>query len=144
MNIRNGSSATWLVAAAQPISGGKAPAAPPMTMFCGVRRFSQTVDQHVEEDRHRQDRRRRPVDRDEHQDDREAGETHAEMERRLPVHPPGGQRPLLRAAHDRVDIRFIPLLSAPAAPAPSAMHRIAVKPSTGWMPTGAASIPHRR
>ena len=31
------------VAAAQPISGGKAPAAPPMTIFCAVRRFSQTV-----------------------------------------------------------------------------------------------------
>jgi hypothetical protein len=28
------------VAAAQPIIGGKAPAAPPMTMFCGVERFS--------------------------------------------------------------------------------------------------------
>src|SRR5260370_34965993 len=31
------------VTAAQPISGGKAPAAPPITMFCGVRPFSQTV-----------------------------------------------------------------------------------------------------
>ncbi len=31
------------VAAAQPIIGGKAPAAPPMTMFCGVRRFSHIV-----------------------------------------------------------------------------------------------------
>ena len=31
------------VATAQPIIGGKAPAAPPITMFCGVRRFSQTV-----------------------------------------------------------------------------------------------------
>ena len=31
------------VAAAQPTSGGNAPASPPMTMFCGVRRFSQTV-----------------------------------------------------------------------------------------------------
>jgi hypothetical protein len=31
------------VAAAQPISGGKAPAAPPITMFCGVRRLSQIV-----------------------------------------------------------------------------------------------------
>ena len=28
------------VATAQPIIGGKAPAAPPMTMFCGVARFS--------------------------------------------------------------------------------------------------------
>ena len=39
----DGSQATSPVAAAQPISGGNAPAAPPMTMFCGVRRFSQTV-----------------------------------------------------------------------------------------------------
>jgi hypothetical protein len=28
------------VTAASPIIGGKAPAAPPMTMFCGVQRFS--------------------------------------------------------------------------------------------------------
>ena len=31
------------VTAAQPITGGSAPAAPPMTMFCGVRRFSHIV-----------------------------------------------------------------------------------------------------
>ena len=31
------------VTAAQPIIGGKAPAAPPMTMFCGVERFSHIV-----------------------------------------------------------------------------------------------------
>ena len=31
------------VAAAQPITGGKAPAAPPITMFCGVRGFSHIV-----------------------------------------------------------------------------------------------------
>ena len=31
------------VAAAQPIIGGNAPAAPPITMFCGVERFSQAV-----------------------------------------------------------------------------------------------------
>jgi hypothetical protein len=31
------------VAAAQPMTGGKAPAAPPMTMFWGVRRFSSRV-----------------------------------------------------------------------------------------------------
>ena len=38
-----GSSATSPVGAAQPITGGSAPAAPPMTMFCGVRRFSHAV-----------------------------------------------------------------------------------------------------
>ena len=31
------------VAAAQPITGGSAPAAPPMTMFCGVERLSHMV-----------------------------------------------------------------------------------------------------
>jgi len=31
------------VAAAQPIIGGTAPAAPPMTMFCGVVRLSHMV-----------------------------------------------------------------------------------------------------
>ena len=31
------------VAAAQPIIGGSAPAAPPITMFCGVERFSHIV-----------------------------------------------------------------------------------------------------
>jgi hypothetical protein len=31
------------VTQAQPIIGGKAPAAPPMTMFCGVERFSHIV-----------------------------------------------------------------------------------------------------
>ena len=35
------------------------------------------------------------------------------------------------------------MLSAAAAPAPSAMHRIAVKPSTGWIGAGATSRPHR-
>ena len=31
------------VATAQPIIGGNAPAAPPITMFCGVRRFRNIV-----------------------------------------------------------------------------------------------------
>jgi len=31
------------VTAAHPTMGGKAPAAPPMTMFCGVLRFSHIV-----------------------------------------------------------------------------------------------------
>ena len=44
--MKNSSTAVALtdpVTAAQPTSGGTAPAAPPITMFCGVRRFSQTV-----------------------------------------------------------------------------------------------------
>jgi len=31
------------VTTAQPITGGSAPAAPPMTMFCAVQRFSHIV-----------------------------------------------------------------------------------------------------
>ena len=42
-NKMSGSSPISPVAAAQPITGGRAPAAPPMTMFCGVLRFSHTV-----------------------------------------------------------------------------------------------------
>ena len=34
---------TLPVTAAQPMTGGSAPAAPPMTMFCGVVRFSSIV-----------------------------------------------------------------------------------------------------
>ncbi len=43
MNSTRDSSETEPVAAAQPITGGMAPAAPPMTMFCAVRRFSHMV-----------------------------------------------------------------------------------------------------
>src|SRR5690606_27161485 len=44
--IRNSSKAsgdTWPVTAVQPSTGGIAPAAPPMTMFCGVARLRNTV-----------------------------------------------------------------------------------------------------
>ena len=42
-NRTNGAQATEPVTAVQPISGGKQPAMPPQTMFCGVRRFSHNV-----------------------------------------------------------------------------------------------------
>ena len=42
-NSTSGIRSTDPVTAAQPITGGNAPAAPPMTMFCGVRRFSHIV-----------------------------------------------------------------------------------------------------
>ena len=42
-NSSTGSSDSDPVTAAQPIIGGKAPAAPPITMFCGVERFSHIV-----------------------------------------------------------------------------------------------------
>ena len=39
----NGSIESEPVAIVHPITGGNAPAAPPITMFCGVRLFSQIV-----------------------------------------------------------------------------------------------------
>ena len=42
-NINTASRLTEPVAATQPTMGGKAPAAPPITMFCGVKRLSQIV-----------------------------------------------------------------------------------------------------
>jgi hypothetical protein len=42
-NKSHGSTASEPVAAAQATTGGNAPAAPPITMFCAVRRFSQIV-----------------------------------------------------------------------------------------------------
>ena len=42
-NIATDSTAIPPVETAQPIIGGKAPAAPPITMFCGVERFSHIV-----------------------------------------------------------------------------------------------------
>jgi hypothetical protein len=42
-NSSTGSTASDPVAATQPTTGGRAPAAPPMTMFCGVERFSHIV-----------------------------------------------------------------------------------------------------
>ena len=42
-NSRIGMAESEPVTASQPITGGNAPAAPPMTMFCGVRRFSHIV-----------------------------------------------------------------------------------------------------
>ena len=42
-NRISGTRSTEPVTAAQPITAGNAPAAPPTTMFCGVRRFSHIV-----------------------------------------------------------------------------------------------------
>ena len=38
-----GASDSEPVTAAQPMAGGSAPDKPPITIFCGVRRFSQSV-----------------------------------------------------------------------------------------------------
>ena len=42
-NRMTGAQSSDPVTAAQPISTGMQPAAPPQTMFCGVRRFSTSV-----------------------------------------------------------------------------------------------------
>ena len=42
-NSANAGEPRWPVTAAQPTSGGTAPAAPPMTMFSGVTRLSHIV-----------------------------------------------------------------------------------------------------
>ncbi len=60
-------------------------------------------------------------------------------------------RSMRPAGIGRLAVRFISasrsdsyhMLSAAAAPAPNAMHRIAVKPSTGWIGTGATRSPAR-
>jgi hypothetical protein len=47
------------VTAAQPIMGGNAPAAPPMTMFCGVEAFQPDgVDENVKQITRRREARR--------------------------------------------------------------------------------------
>ena len=42
-NNSSGNAETSFITAAQPMIGGNAPAAPPMTMFCGVLGLSQMV-----------------------------------------------------------------------------------------------------
>ena len=131
-NSSSGSAATWPVAATQPISGGKAPAAPPMTIFCARARLQPDgVDQHVEQDRHGEQRGREPVGRKAHQQHRE--ERQARRRNAAPtarsIRPAGSGRLAVRRIFASRSASYH-WLSAPHAPAPSAMHRIAVKPST--------------
>ena len=65
------------------------------------------------------------------------------MQRRLagPSARPGAAASAVRFISASISASYH-MLSAAAAPAPSAMHRIAVKPSTGWIGTGATSRPH--
>ena len=42
-NMTSAAQPRWPDAPAKPTSGGTAPAAPPMTMFCAVDRFNQRV-----------------------------------------------------------------------------------------------------
>ncbi len=57
------------------------------------------------------------------------------------IRPAGRGRPCVRFISASISASYH-WFSAPAAPAPSAMHNTAVKPRTGWISVGAASIPH--
>jgi hypothetical protein len=67
-NMMSGSTPIRPVAATQPTIGGNAPAAPPMTMFCGVALQQDRIHDDVEDDRERQQSRRRDIDRKPHHD----------------------------------------------------------------------------
>ena len=108
-NRTSGSSPISPVAAAQPITGGSAPAAPPMTMFCGVLPLQpHRVHDDVEEDREGEQRRRFDVERESKNGDCAAGENKPERQR-------FGARDLAarnwtpgRASHHGVDVGVVP------------------------------------
>ena len=78
----SGSSPISPVAAAQPITGGSAPAAPPMTMFCGVLPLQpHRIDDDVEEDREGEQRGRLDVERKSKNRDCAAGKDKSEYQR---------------------------------------------------------------
>ena len=127
-NSRTGSSVTPPVTAAQPIIGGSAPAAPPMTMFCGVAPLQpHRVDDDVEEDGEGEQR---------------GGERSSPEARASAPTRPASVRPKASASPGAIRPagigrgRCAPcsasmsasyhMLSAPAAPAPTAMQSSAV------------------
>ena len=78
---------TLPVTAAQPMTGGRAPAAPPMTMFWGVVRLSMHgVDDDVERDGEQRQERRHQVDEPGHDDERDDPQDDAEDDRPLRLH----------------------------------------------------------
>ena len=126
-NRMSGSSPTSPVAAAHPITGGSAPAAPPMTMFCGVAPLQpHRVHDDVEEDREGEQRCRCEVGR-QSQDAR----LHCRRERGRKTS--ASAREILPRGIGRIAVRVMTasmsasyhMLSTPAAPAPAAMARIA-------------------
>ena len=103
------------VAATQPISGGKAPAAPPMTMFCARPPLQPDgIDQHVEQDRRRRaapppdDWRRRPSARTE----KTASPTPKWSAVWRSIRPAGSGRLAVRRIL-RVEVGLIPLVERP-------------------------------
>ena len=98
------------VAAAQPITGGSAPAAPPITMFCGVAALQpHRIDDDVEEDREGEQRRRRAIDQQAEHDHRERPPASARRPAPRPArHGPIGIGRARGARHQRVDVGVIP------------------------------------
>ena len=97
------------VAAAQPITGGSAPAAPPMTMFCGVLPLQpHRVHDDVEEDREGEQRGRCDIERESKNGDCAAGENKSECKRFGARDLAARDRPPGRAGHHRVDVGVVP------------------------------------
>ena len=98
------------VATAQPIIGGNAPAAPPMTMFCGVAALQpHRIDDGIEEDGEGQQPGREQVRRERQHHHGEARQRQPEAQRLARARPgrPGSGR-LRGAPHHRVDIGIPP------------------------------------
>src|ERR1700704_903090 len=145
MMIRNrtsGASSMSPVAAAQPITGGSAPAAPPMTMFWGVSRLSHivytTTEKRIEKE------------------SSAAACTPAAMPRtamapqaRTSPNASASPREIVPRGIGRSAVRVITasmsasyhILSTPEAPAPAALARIAANPSSGSSRPGAIISP---
>ena len=105
----SGSSPISPVAAAQPITGGSAPAAPPMTMFCGVLPLQpHRVHDDVEEDREGEQRCRPTLSARAKNGDCAAGKNKSEYERfgardlAARNWTPGG------ASHHGIDVGVVP------------------------------------
>jgi hypothetical protein len=105
------------VAAAHPTSGGTAPAAPPMTMFCGVVRLSQRVDEDVEETAREREDRCEDVHEAGEDDEGEGGEREPELEGALHRHAARRDRTLVGAAHVHVDVAVEDVVQRTGAPA---------------------------
>ncbi|KAG1649908.1 hypothetical protein GQR58_028555 [Nymphon striatum] len=100
---------------AQPIMGGKAPAAPPITMFCGVERLSHMV----------------PSTATENSDKTIPNENASEAITR----PSGIGRFAVRSITASMSASYH-MFRAPDAPAPIEMHNIATNPKNGLMLPG--------
>ena len=93
------------VTATQPMTGGSAPAAPPMTMFCGVAPLEDDrVDDDVEGDRQQRQEGRQQVHEPGHDRERDHAEHDPEDHRPLRLHLVCRERPPPGAHHQHVDV----------------------------------------